>query len=65
MNQLPLRRAAPALGIECRVELFHTFGGNAVCYVYNKDGTYRIPPFMLYRDAGQAPAAAEPREAES
>lgn len=57
-QQLPLRRAAPVLGIECRVELFHTFGGNAVCYVYNKDGTYRIPPFMLYRDDAQRIAGA-------
>ena len=33
-----------------RVQLWHLSGGNAICVLLNRDGTWRVPPFMLFCD---------------
>lgn len=33
-----------------RVRIWHLTGGNAICVLLNRDGTWRTPPFMLYAE---------------
>lgn len=33
-----------------RVRIWRLYGGNAICVLLNRDGTWRTPPFMLYKE---------------
>lgn len=33
-----------------RCKIWHLRSGNAICILLNRDGTWRVPPFMLYKD---------------
>lgn len=33
-----------------RIQIWHLRSGNAICVISNLDGTWRVPPFMLYAD---------------
>lgn len=38
-----------------RVQIWRLACGNAICVLLNPDGTWRVPPFMLYKDRRMNP----------
>lgn len=32
------------------VQIWRLDSGNAICVLLNRDGTWRVPPFMLYKE---------------
>ena len=42
-----------------RISIWHLQSGNAICVLLNRDGTWRVPPFMLY--APQSQPTKEPQ----
>lgn len=48
------RTRALVVRMRIRVQIWHLSGGNAICVLLNRDGTWRVPPFMLFAAQGRA-----------